>query len=194
MKFQISNFKFQISNKGQSLAELIIVMAVAVVVVGALVFATIATTRNAQFAKNQAQATKLAQEGIEKVRIGRDRNALFGSIPSSTAQSWAGTGAAGTDIWSTQIYNGCGNSPNSCYLKFASACSVAPTTCYNLNWVASQTTFPNGAEDLAPFKRVIILSDVASTYTVEKQVTVLVQWTDFAGSHESRLTTVLRKI
>jgi DNA-binding NarL/FixJ family response regulator len=43
-------------------------MGVAIIVVGALTFATIASLRNAQFSQNQAQATKLAQEGLEKVK------------------------------------------------------------------------------------------------------------------------------
>jgi len=183
-----------LNSKGQSLAELVIVMAVAIVIVGALVLTTIATLRNSQFSKNQAQATKLAQEGIEKVRTGRDRNALLSNMLSSTATSWAGDGTAGTDIWSTQIYNGCGNTPNNCYLKFVSACSVNSATCYNLNWLSTSTTFPGGAEDLTPFKRVVVISDTAATYSIEKQVSVIVQWTDFAGNHESRLSTVLRKI
>src|SRR5688500_13500203 len=60
--------------RGGSLLELVVVVAVGVLVVAALSFATISSLRNSQLAKNQAQATKLAQEGIERVRAMRDRN------------------------------------------------------------------------------------------------------------------------
>lgn len=62
---------------GQTLIEVIVVVTVSVIVVGALVFATIASLRNASFSKNQAQATKLAQDGLEKVRTIRDRDTTF---------------------------------------------------------------------------------------------------------------------
>jgi Tfp pilus assembly protein PilV len=174
------------SEKGQSLTELVIVMAVAIIIVGALTFATIATLRNAQFSKNQAQATKLAQEGIERIRSGRDRNALISSL--GAVKSWSGDGTAGSDVWSAQIYNGCGSAVN-CYFKFDN------TVGSNITWIASSTTFPSAAESVnGILKRAIILSDVAASYGIEKQVAVIVEWTDFAGTHESRLTTVLRKI
>src|SRR3989344_3619732 len=187
MKFQISNFKFQISNKGQSLAELIIVMAVAVVVVGALVFATIATTRNAQFAKNQAQATKLAQEGIEWVRIGRDRSPTT-IITGFTINGGPVANWQDSKMWGPAAITG---SCNPCYFRVSSY--------GNLNWIASQSNgelLPSPANPI--FNRTILISDVVPTdvinFAIEKKVTAIVQWTDFAGSHESRLSTILRKI
>lgn len=66
-----------IKEKGQTLIELIVVMAVGIVIITALTFAAIYTLRNANFAKNQAQATKLAQGGMETVRSIRDRDPTF---------------------------------------------------------------------------------------------------------------------
>ncbi|KKQ78266.1 MAG: hypothetical protein US99_C0027G0005 [Candidatus Daviesbacteria bacterium GW2011_GWF2_38_6] len=63
-----------LTNKGQTLIEVIVVAMVGILVVTALTFAVIFSLRNASFAKNQSQATKLAQEGIERVRGLRDRN------------------------------------------------------------------------------------------------------------------------
>ena len=74
---------------GQTLIELVIAVAVIVIVVGALVFATISSIRNAQSAKNQTLATKYAQEGLERVRVGRDRNKSISNLDSVT--SWNGS-------------------------------------------------------------------------------------------------------
>ena len=64
--------KNQSSNNGQSLIEMLAAIAVMIVVILALVAITTAAIRNASFARNQATATKYAQEGIEKVRAYRD--------------------------------------------------------------------------------------------------------------------------
>lgn len=61
------------SEKGQSLLELVVSMAIAILVLSSLVFAIITSLRNAQFANRQTQSTKLAQEALEKVRSLRDR-------------------------------------------------------------------------------------------------------------------------
>lgn len=62
------------SEKGQTLVEVVVALGVAVLVIIALVAATTTSVRNAQFAKNQSLATKYAQEGMEKVRALRDQN------------------------------------------------------------------------------------------------------------------------
>src|SRR5689334_4691422 len=71
----------QINNqKGQTLLELVVLVAIVVVVVSSLVFANILTSRNSQFSKNQSQATKLAQEALEKVRTLRDRDGTINTL------------------------------------------------------------------------------------------------------------------
>lgn len=183
--------------KGQTLIELVIAVAVIAMVAGALVFATIASLRNAQLAKNQAQATKLAQEGIEKVRTGRDRNECITNLATSV-NSWNGNSSnlscsgAGA-IWDYRINNGnCGNPT-----------ATPPLFCYFnvtdqgvLNHLTAAPTMPSQAEVIPPdniFRRVIILSD-DSTSPTQKIVTSIVTWTDFSGEHESRLTTILRRL
>jgi len=61
-------------NRGQSLVEVVLALGVAVVVILALVKTTVVSMRNANFAKNEALATKYAQEAIESVRLLRDRS------------------------------------------------------------------------------------------------------------------------
>jgi len=50
-------------------------MAIAIVIIGGLVAAVIVAVKNAQFARNQALATKYANEGMEKIRSYRDQTA-----------------------------------------------------------------------------------------------------------------------
>ena len=183
------------SEKGQSLIELVVVVAVLVIVITALTFATIGSLRNAQFSKNQVQATKLAQEGLEWARVGRDRNQCIINLDTSV-NSWNGSvscpGSSGA-VWSYPIT---GTSSNCENLTTSSKCYFKVDPSGSLNMVGySQTIFPQlFAESIQPiFRRVITLSDDAS-FASQKTVTAIVTWTDFSGPHESRLTTILRKI
>lgn len=58
--------------RGQSLIEVIVAFAVAVVIGVGLVTASLATQKASANARNQSQATKLAQEYLEQVRVIRD--------------------------------------------------------------------------------------------------------------------------
>jgi type II secretory pathway pseudopilin PulG len=170
------------NQKGQTLMELIVVMAVSVIITGALVFAIISSLRNAQFAKNQSQATKLAQEALEKVRSGRDRGSAISpfQMGGTTIDSWSDP-----DLWSQQISQNC--SPN-CYFIFNSS-GV-------LQLLGAGSDIPSNAENPlndGKFKRVVTISDDV-TYQTQKTISVLVRWTDFSGNHESKLSTILRKI
>lgn len=187
------------SEKGQSLIEVIVTAAVGILVVSALVFATIFSLRNANFAKNSAQATKLAQEGIERVRTGRDRNSSIIISGVDTVDSWSSTGKP---IWGYQIKTsgGCENITvvdSKCYFNVGSDGSLSNTASGFAYVSTTSAPLPSDAESITSagreFHRIVILSDDGS-YQNQKMVTVLVTWTDFTGSHESRLTTILRKI
>lgn len=148
-----------LSEKGQSLMELVVVVAVAVVVISALVFATIASLRNASFAQNQLQATKLAQQGLERIRTLRDRD---GEVRVD-----------GQPIKFSELQ--CSDN-NNCFFFF------------NLSGELVKDT--SSVEVIqTDFKRQFQIEDEGSD---QKKVTVVVKWTDFSGSHESRLTTILR--
>lgn len=178
---------------GQTLLELIAVMAVAVLVVSSLTFATISSLRNAQLSKNQAQATKLAQEALEKVRAGRDRNLSFlsFSLGANTIANWNDP-----NLWGGSISASC--SP--CYFN------VEPTGGLKYLGVSPTLaeTISNYSGTQVAFTRVVLLSDSSSScltpqgsaacYTVQKTATAVVTWTDFSGSRESRISTVLRKL
>lgn len=179
------------SQTGQTLVEVIVASFVGILVVSALTFATIFSLRNANFAKTSTQATKLAQEGIERVRTGRDRNSSINGLPNVTdcpaVNSWNGD-TTGSSVWGCKIYITCG-SGGDCYFKFNTA---IPN---NLDYLTTSTNFPDSAtENIPPFKRAIILSDDSTSYATQKKVTVIVRWTDATGVHESKLTTILRKL
>lgn len=166
------------TSKGQSLLEVIVVMAVGIIVVGALVFATIASLRNAQFAKNQAQATKLAQEGLEKIRSLRNRDAEIGTDIEINKFSGLYTVYLSHD----HCNDISGDAP--CYFWFQPDSDLGQKLTQN-----SKDKF----EIIGPFERQVQISDDA-TWDSEKNITVIVRWSDFSGMHESKLTTVLRKL
>lgn len=167
------------SERGQSLLEVIVVMTVGVIVIGSLVFATIASLRNAQFAKNQTQATKLAQEAIEQVRSARARDGVIKGLQSADLK-WNDD-----SFWNLRINDTC-SWP--CYFKLASLGQLEFLSSANSNLPESSKLADT------QFKRVIVLSDESGSYKNEKKVTVIVGWNDYAGEHQSKLTTVLRRL
>ncbi len=156
---------------GQSLMELVVVIAMTIVVVSALVFSTIASLRNANLAQNQIQATKLAQGGLERVRSLRDQDGKVNY-----------TGAGFTtekfnDLWDITF-----RCPGNCFFFFSSAGILTGGTEANF-----ESAHPN-------FFRQFQVEEEGSDPRAQKKVTAIVKWSDFSGSHESRLTTVLRRI
>lgn len=171
------------SEKGQTLIEVIVAITAGVLVVAALTFAVIFSLRNAKFSQNQNQATKLAQEGLEKVRSIRDRDSLVTTSivypPSSPSRNInIFSELFSVDLSHTQCNTVHGDAP--CYFKFISG-------------VLSQGT-SNDFEAVSAFKRQILIGDQTVSKDSQKTVTVIVQWTNSTGNHESKLTTILRRI
>lgn len=167
--------------------EAVIAIAVAVIIAGALVFATIATLRNAQFAKNQTQATRLAQEAIEKVRDIRDRNEkgetlyLLDDSPLVYTEYFS-------ELWDIPLR--CNTPSPNCFFIF-----YIFDDKYHLGSAISIDLF----EQAGNFKRQIMIEDacpggICFGDKLEMRVTAIVVWTDFAGSHQSKISTILRKI
>ncbi|MDO8576947.1 MAG: prepilin-type N-terminal cleavage/methylation domain-containing protein [Candidatus Daviesbacteria bacterium] len=156
---------------GQSLIEVIVAVTVGILVVSALTFATIFSLRNASFAKNSAQATKLAQEGIEKVRTIRDRD---GSVIFTAGNT---TTSKFSDLWGVQMSTSC----TPCYFSLSNG--LNPSVAANFDDLG------NGLQ------RQIQISEEANVdWRSQKKITVVVKWSDFAGSHESKLVTILRRL
>lgn len=169
--------KYQVNNSGQTLLEVIVVITVGIIIVGVLVFTTIFSLRNANSAKTNAQATKLATEGLETVRISRDRSGTITGFPPG---SWVDA-----NFWSTNISASTCIPPQNCYFKISSG------------GLLSLGSFENPpltqGEQIGNFTRFIILSDDGS-FANWKIVESVVSWSDFSGLHQSRVKTVLRKL
>lgn len=155
------------NEKGQTLMEVIVASTVGVLVVAALTFAVIFSLRNANLAKNQAQATKLAQEGMERVRGLRDREGQVDyTKPDSTHTS------VFSNLWPISF-----SCPANCYFYFQGGTLMGGTSA--------------NFENLPPnFKRQVEIEDEAPE---QKRVTVVVRWSDFSGEHQSKLTSILGK-
>ena len=67
---------------GQSLIEIIIAFGVLVVLAISLINASLLIQRSTRAAKNNTQATRLAQQSIEQIRVFRDRQG-YGNVRSS---------------------------------------------------------------------------------------------------------------
>ncbi len=142
---------FYIKIKGQSMIEVVIGIAVVVVLAISLITTTLITQRTAASAKNNSQATKLAQQAFEQLRIYRDRKG-FSSIPAD---------------------------PTECY-KLINTNNVDPTlwdfsAAFDCNSDASAELL---LLDSVSFYRKIQLVDNSS---VEKEATVTVNWTESSG-------------
>lgn len=68
--------------KGQTLIEAVVALAVAITILSAIVVAVVSSLSNTQFTKNQNQANHYAQEGMEIVR--QIRNASWASFVNLT--------------------------------------------------------------------------------------------------------------
>lgn len=173
---------------GQSLVELIVVTAVAVIVMGALTFATIASLRNAAFSKNQTQATKLAQDGLERMRGLRDRDSdiITLNIPDKSGNPGTISFANVWDYLISRDFCNRGGENSPCLFKFS-------------NGVLTQINSSQDAEG-TDLKRYIEIFDrsscdgISECFKFQKEVRVVVYWLDSSGTHESRLTTILRNV
>jgi len=75
-----------INDKGQSLVEVMVAVAILGLVMTTLVFGTTVAMRNANFARYQARATKYAQEGLEWLRNQRDQD--WGTFASKRGNTY----------------------------------------------------------------------------------------------------------
>lgn len=156
--------------------EILVVLVAVTLMLGGMSVVVITSLKNAQFAKSQVQATKYAQQGMEKVKAIRDRN---GTVTfSSMAPPCA---------------------PN-CFFGDLKTISLPESPLYYFRiegegLVEKQDTFSR--EDLGSgIYRQIIISDAPAIPPDlpdlnQKLITVKVVWVDGSGSHESKLQTVV---
>jgi type II secretory pathway pseudopilin PulG len=182
----------RINQQGQTLIEVLIALTVGVLILGALVIATIVSIRNAQFSQNQLQATKFAQEGIDLVRTIRNRNLKVESAspPFSTfIDLWTyspGFGSCG--------YVKLGSCTNNAFLGYF---KIVPDAFNPTGKLIRGNTITEVSETVGgQFSRFILIEDQSSpvnTRETEKKITVIVRWKDTSGNHESNIQTILTR-
>ena len=160
--------------KGQSLLEMVIALGIILAVISTLAIVTLNSMQNSQFSKNQVQATKLAQDGIDKVRSIKSRNyTVCGLTPTG---KW-------NDFFTTKS---CPTSADCRYIiRTTSACGGTDPVSLNASGTAEQVTL-----DGVNFQRTVTIVDFEGVLN-RKEVTVAVAWTDISGTHNSKLVTVL---
>lgn len=167
-------------HSGQSLFELVIALGVAVLIIAGLTVTTLVGLRNSQYSQNQIQASKIAQEGIEKIRAAREKDQAICQSPQIL--KWNTQDNNG--IWST-VFN-----PGASTIFYFSTDSLSPD-CF----ITSNAAAPNVAAEKAlqgKFSRIVYIYDNGSGNS--KDFTVKVQWADYSGIHEANLRTTLANI
>ncbi len=166
---------------GQSLIELMVGLSLVTVVVGALAIITTYGLRNSQFSKNQSQATKYAQENLEKVRAIRSGN--YGICPPSSAcTTWDST------FWTRTFSAGEKYTITSCSIN-----SITVPYCLVTMGGPAPTPTPAPIANTVFSQEVIVLNEPISApppYN-QKKVISRVYWTDNTGQHSSDLVTIL---
>lgn len=161
---------------GQSLLEIAITLGIVIVVASALAIITINGIKNSQFSKNQALATKFAQEGLESVRTIRDRDytvCLDKGNPSS-CENWS-------KFWGISCDPSC-----EVNLSFNKP-SCSPTE-EEIPFCLIASEKKESIE--GKFERQIQVTEAGPN---QKQVKSKVSWTDASGTHASELVTILAK-
>ena len=181
--------------KGQSLLEVVIILGVTALVLGALIIAVIVGLKNSQFAQNQAKSTKYAQEALEIIKSIRDRNGVVKFV-SSVEECDSETADKFSSLW--ELYLSESDSFSRCTVK----ANIEDTLCYFKIETCGGDLFlaePSNAtvinEDLGGgLSRQITFEDTSSSWSSEKTITVKVKWKDSSGEHESNLQTILTKL
>lgn len=153
------------NQKGQNLIEIVVMLGVLMVVLSSVVIVTVNGLKNSQFAKNQLLATKLAQEGIDNIKLAKSKNCQI--TFNSTNYNWYDSNT----IW---------------------AVSIMAETAYSVN-LNNNPCMVTGNDSISggftQFTRSISLIDYGSTST--KRVTSEVKWNDFSGTHSSKIVTLI---
>lgn len=176
------------NHRGQTLIELVISIALILIIITGVTILTVKGLQNSQFSRNQVQATKLAQEGIEKMRTIRDN--------SFTICGWAGnaTQPPPNGLWGAGCPSGCR------YLikQTVGTCNNTDTTVLWINYTPSTSTTDTINVSGVDFKRSVVVTDTTdltgTSTAFVKNIDVVVTWTDSSGTHDSKVSTQLSRL
>jgi len=164
-------------SKGQSLIEVLIAIAIAMIISVALINLVVSATKDAQHAKNIARASKIATEGVEFVRTVRDR------------QGW-GDGTTGFSAYGNNTTSSCNplllgqcfNSVNttSWILTGSGGTGETVENIFTRSYVICHTHDPAAAS-----------CPTVTNNPCESVVNVLVRWEETSGIQEAKSTVKL---
>lgn len=192
----LDSSSYPFSQSGQALLEITIATGLTVIVVTAITITTIIGLRNSQFAQNQVQATKLAQEGIEQVKAIKNGNCgiTVGNAPADDVRYyWFSPSVPEVSmpllIWSRSFIPATTDPAEAGTDKpfnLTTAVAYLDSGCsYTLENYTTSSELINGL-----FTRQVTLS--YNNLTEDPMiVTVTVKWSDFSGEHQSDLVTYL---
>ncbi len=175
--------------KGQTLLELVVGLGILLVVLGAAAISTTQGLRNSQFSKNQAQATKLAQENMEIVRTIKNSNlgVCLSGQGTTSCLTWEG-------IWTNNFGNlpACANPTATCTFEIRNnTCTLAAGGTKPICLVYKNT--PAVLSGGIFSYQVYIENEDLALPLIQKRVTSRVFWTDSTGQHSSDLVTVFSR-
>lgn len=199
---------FPASQKGQSLVEVLVAMTVTALVVTALVIIILNSLKNSQFSKNQAVATKYAQEAVADIEAikATDGNITFQTLgtPQNFSSVWAKYFSDPNSPSTSPCQSRTSDSPPKCGFEISYS-SGGGTTEVSLTETTSGD-FSAGENLGNGFSRKILIwdddspeincfpgSSPCNNYNIEKNIEVDVEWIDSSGTHRSNIQTVVTR-
>lgn len=218
----MKDFNKKINNqKGQGLVEIIAAIAIGTVLILALVSLSVRANRSADFSKAEDQAAKLASEGIEVIQSVKADQRPHTAVHLYNSGSWklSDPGRNWNDIFDASInfddndgdfgYAVHVHSSNPSSPEYdITSCNLVPYGwCLDLHSYGDPITLSNRL-----FNRYIFIADTpvgtsdpnggtgkskcntsSTDYVTIKQFTVLVEWSDTSGTHQSISTNCLQR-
>lgn len=194
----------KLNQKGQSLVELIIALGVVMVVMIGFTNITLTALRNALHAKHQNQATRIAQETLEVIRVIRDLNYYV---------NVSGTPSVNSDTWSSNVWNmndentvRCTNvggsfpsssNPTGYWLETFQLNTYSPlqNSCKTNYSSYAPRSFTPPNQDGTTYKIYTqIRPNITNTgSTIEVEIKVFVEWDDSKGTNVVEASTILSR-
>lgn len=148
--------------RGQTLIEALVALAVAVMVISAISAAVTTSLSNAQYSKNQNIATHYAEEGMEYMR--KLRNQDWNQYLANTTFNFLSDGAGGTNVWAV-----------SCLINSSGGPSLDPLT----NATGTCGTFDSSNSFIRTVRGEKESTDCGGSSGVDiRKIAVTVAWSD----------------
>lgn len=165
------------TDKGQTLIELVIALGLILIVITAITLTNIGGLRGSQFSQHQVVATKLAQEALDITRSIRDKGGTVCGPAANTTNNFSG-------LWPISACP----APSGCkyvLMTTAGSCSGSPSSQF---WLSSSANPEIIFQNNLNFQRQITIFDNVAS---QKEIKVTVTWVDESGSHQSNLSSFL---